>query len=88
MKSDEISVEGPTNSSSAFKLPPHNNDDPSPRRAGMSDGGYSDGYGSGYDSEVAMLGRHTGHWSYGRAEMSKKAKDTLEETKVVKNPLS
>lgn len=57
----------------------------------MDDDEYGDGYGSGYDSDALALDKNFGHWSYGRSEMSKKAKDTLEETKVAppdfENPL-
>ena len=49
-------------------------------------------YDSGYDSDGAELNRLTGHWGYGRPQMSKQAKDTLAFAKVSpstsKTPLS
>ena len=49
-------------------------------------------YDSGYDSEAEALNRLTGHWGYGRPQMSKQAKDTLAFAKVSpstsKTPLS
>ena len=64
------------------------NDAPPPAAPGMDDDGLQ--YDSGYDSDGAELNRLTGHWGYGRPQVSKQAKDTLAFAKVApldfKNP--